>query len=163
MKFNLTYIILTSVLYASCRQASEQDNFREQIDKVKKEDLPNMDFTVSTYSVDSSTHWNVFSQITDRQKSGQKTTTISTEFRQKDNLVKAVSNDLNQKHLFHGQTITTDFADKISLAYLLTDEDNRSFIFKISCANNGKFKLEKIDSTTSKEWTKIKSTILNKH
>jgi hypothetical protein len=163
MKFNISSIILLSFLYTSCGQASQEDTFREKIDKIKKDDIPNMDFAASTYAVDSSAHWNVISQITQKQKSGNKTTIVNTEFKQNDKLVEAVSNDLNQKHQFQGQIITTDLTDKISLVYLLTDEQNKSSIFKISCNNDGKSIIEKIDSASSKEWTKIKLTILNKN
>ena len=162
MKFTIFYIILLSILFTACGHVSQEDSFREQIDNIKMDDIPNIDKTVSTYSVDSSTHWNVISQITQRQKLGNKTTLINTEFKQNDKLVKAFSNDLNQKNHFQGQIITTDLADKISLCYLLTDEHNKNSLFKISCESDGKSFVEKIDSVTSKEWTKIKLTILKK-
>ncbi len=163
MKLNLSLIILFSFLCASCGQASQQDTFREQIDKIKKDDLPNMDFAVTTYAVDSSTHWNVMSVITQRQESGNKTTSVSTEFKQKGKLVKAVNNNLNQKDQFQGQLIITDLTDKISVCYLLTDEQNKSSLYKISCERNGTYNIERIDSVASKEWEKLKSTILNKN
>ena len=102
-------------------------------------------------------------QITNKQKSGLKTTLINSEFKQGDKLVKAVSNDLKQKTQFQGQIITSDFPDKISLCYLLLDEQNVSSIFKISCTTSGEFLIEKIDSLKSKEWTETKSSILSKN
>ena len=163
MKLNLFTTILLGFLYLSCGQASQDNTFREKIDKIKKEDIPNMDFTVSTYSVDSSKYWNVISQITNKQKSGLKSTLINSEFKHGDKLVKAVSNDLRQKTQFQGQIISTDLPDKISLCYLLVDEQNVSSIFKISCKTSGEFLIEKIDSARSKEWTEIKLSILSKN
>ena len=81
----------------SCGQTSREESLREQIDRIKKNDLPNMDFAVSAYVVDSSAHWNIIFEIIQRQKSGIETTTINTEFRQNNKLVKTVSNNLNQK------------------------------------------------------------------
>jgi hypothetical protein len=163
MKFNPSSIILLSFLLMSCGQPSQQDTLREQIDKIKKDDIPKMDFAVSTFAVDSSTYWNVLSQITQKQKSGNKTTNINTEFKQNGKLVKAVNNELIEKNQFQGQVITTDLINKIALYYLLVDEQNKSSIYKISCESNGKFLMVKIDSATSNEWTEKKSIILNKN
>jgi hypothetical protein len=163
MKLNLFSTIFLGLLYLSCGQASQDDTFREKINKIKKEDIPTMDFTVSTYSVDSSKHWNVISQITNKQKLGVKSTVINSEFKQGDRLVKAVSNDLKQKIQFQGQIITTDLPDKMSLCYLLVNDQNVNSIFKISCKTSGEFLIEKIDSSKSKEWTETKLSILSKN
>jgi hypothetical protein len=161
-KLNLFLIILLGFLYLSCSQSSQEDTFREEIDKIKKI-TPNMDFAVSIYSVDSSRHWNVISQIINKQKAGLKSTIINSEFQQGDRLVKAVSNDLKKKAQFQGQIITTDLPDKISLCYLLVDEQNVNSIFKISCKTSGEFSIEKIDSAKSKEWIETKLSIQSKN
>lgn len=163
MKLNLFQAILSVSLYLSCSQPLQEDPVRAAIDKVKRESISNKDFSVSTYSFDSSTYWEINSQITSRQQAGVRSTLVYTEFKQGGKLVKAVSNDMTQTNRFLGQTITTDLPGKIVLCYLMEDEQKLPAVFKISCKTNGEFLIEKLDPATSKEAAETKSSILHKN
>jgi hypothetical protein len=163
MKYYLIITILMGFLYMSCRQTSQEDSFRARIDKIKNKDVPKMEYSVSTFAVDSSKYWNIVSQIIQQQKAGLRSTTIKTEFNQKGKSIKEVSNNLNRKVQFQGQIITTDLSDKILIYYCLQDEQQANSIFKVTCKANGESSLEKTDSIKLKEWSKIKSSILNKN
>jgi 5,10-methylene-tetrahydrofolate dehydrogenase/methenyl tetrahydrofolate cyclohydrolase len=158
------FIILSSILsllYFACGQASHKDEFREGIDEAKKE-IANTDFAVSTYAVDSSKYWKVISHITQKQKSGIKSTVITSSFIQDKRIVQDVINDVNKKSDFKGQIITTDLPDEITICYLLTNDQNVNSIYEVSCNKKGKYLIKTLDTTKADVWKKITSTILEK-
>jgi hypothetical protein len=156
------FTFLFTLLLAACGQSSEPGSFRDKIDQAK-EKVADSDFSVSTYAFDNSKHWSALTQIVQKQKSGIKSTTISSTFTSDGNLIKEVVNNLNQKVTFQGQAITTDSPDTISLGYLVSDENNNNTLFKVSCNKNGEFVIERIDSTESHKWKEITSKIFNKN
>jgi hypothetical protein len=122
----LTIVILT----ISCKQNNSDNEFRKEIDRIKKEELPNKEYAVTTFEFDTLNGKKFFSEIKNISNSGIKSIKISTEYSKNDSLIGEIeigpftnSNLLNQK-------IIKDRDGNENLYYLLEDE-NGAFIYEL--------------------------------
>lgn len=83
-KFLFSIII---VLTISCKNNNSNTEFRDDIDRLKKEKLPNEKYTVTTFEFDSIKDVKFFSEIKITSSFGSKSINITTEYFKNDKLI----------------------------------------------------------------------------
>jgi hypothetical protein len=158
MKSTLLCAIAAILLVSACGEAAENDSFRDQIDSAKKA-LAGEDYSVQTYATDSSKHWRIFTTTTQKKESGKFTTAIEVEFLQQGKMVAKSRNPFLNKVYPFGQVIAVDEPAKVSLYYLVKDEQDVKSIFQVTYAKGGEAKFQEVDKANMKEWERINTLI----
>jgi hypothetical protein len=75
-----TIYLIIIILSISCKNNNSDNNFRNEIDRIKNEELPNKEYEVTTFEFDSLNGKKFFSEIKNISNSGIKSIRISTEY-----------------------------------------------------------------------------------
>jgi len=123
------YLIII-ILTISCKNNNSDKNFRQEIDRIKKEVLPNKEYTVTTFEFDTLNGKKFFSEIKNISNSGIKSITISTEYSENDSLIGKIEIGPFTNSEFLNQKIIKDRNGNENL-YCLFENENEAFIYEI--------------------------------
>ena len=132
------------ILSISCKNNNSDNNFRNEIDRIKNEALPSKEYTVTTFEFDSLNGKKFFSEIKNISNSGIKSIRISTEYSENDSLIGQIEIGPLTNSEFLNQKIIKDRNENENLYFLLENE-NGAFIYEIKY-EEGNLKKSRIES-----------------
>lgn len=137
MKKIIFVIIITIII--CCKNKSSDKEFRNEIDRIKKEKLPNENLKVTTFEFDSIKNEKFFSEITNTSNLGNKSVKVITEYSKSDKSLGKIENGPFKNAIFLNQKIMTDKNGKQNLFYLL-EAENETIIYEIKYINKSLIK-----------------------
>jgi hypothetical protein len=125
-----TIYLIIIILSISCKNNNSDNNFRNEIDRIKNEELPNKEYEVTTFEFDSLNGKKFFSEIKNISNSGIKSIRISTEYSENDSIIGQIEIGPFTGSEFLNQKIIKDRNGNENLYFLLENE-NGAFIYEI--------------------------------
>ncbi|WP_445456439.1 hypothetical protein [Flavobacterium sp. HNIBRBA15423] len=139
-----TIYLIIIILSISCKNNNSDNNFRNEIDRIKDEELPNKEYAVTTFEFDTLNGKKFFSEIKNISNSGIKSIRISTEYSENDSLIEQIEIGPFTNSEFLNQKIIKDRNGNKNLYFLLENE-NGAFIYEIKY-EEGNLKKSRIES-----------------
>lgn len=144
----MTLIVLT----LSCKKNNSDTEFRKEIDRIKRDELPNQKYTMTTFDFDSLNGSKFSSEINRISDHGIKSIKIITEYTKNDSFIGKVENGPLKHTSLLSQKIIIDREGNENLYYLLEDE-NGLFIYEVKYTDSN-LENNLIESDYSK-WNKL--------
>ena len=130
MKITLLFIIIP--LLHACGNTDSDSNFRKELDKIKKEELPKQDVTMTSYAIDTIKNIKFISEIKSRLNRGQQSIQIITEYQKDNHKIAEVESENFRNTYFEGQKIIATEDGKYNLVYMIKNKKEEFRIFEVT-------------------------------
>lgn len=120
---NVLFIILL-ICSISCMERNNQTDLRKEIDRIKREELPNKTYSITQFDISTYEEYAFFSEIISKSDKGIKSVKIITKFKIDDSLISKTESEEYQNYLFDYQFILPNEKKPPYLIYRLISDTN---------------------------------------
>ena len=150
------FYLIIIILSISCKKSNTDKELRKEIDRIKNEELPNKNYSLTSFELDSLNGKKFFSEIRRNSNFGVKSINISTEYLKNDSLIGKIENGPFENTNLLSHKIIKYRNGNENLYYLLEDE-NGVFIYEIKYIDDS-LKKSRIE-TNYLQWNELVSEL----